>query len=167
MVLFAVEGCCHGELDNIYASVEQLAAVHGTKIDVLLICGDFQAVRNEADLATMACPVKYRNINTFYKYYSGELVAPVLTIFVGGNHEASNHNWELYHGGWVAPNIYFLGYAGVVNVGGVRIAGSSGIFNGRHYQMGHYEKPPFDGDAVRSTYHVRELEVLRRLQLEP
>ena len=165
MVLFAVEGCCHGELDNIYASVEQLAAVHGTKIDVLLICGDFQAVRNEADLATMACPVKYRNINTFYKYYSGELVAPVLTIFVGGNHEASNHNWELYHGGWVAPNIYFLGYAGVVNVGGVRIAGSSGIFNGRHYQMGHYEKPPFDDDAVRSTYHVRELEVLRLLQL--
>ena len=48
MVLFAVEGCCHGELDNIYASVEQLAAVHGTKIDVLLICGDFQAVRNQA-----------------------------------------------------------------------------------------------------------------------
>jgi lariat debranching enzyme len=167
MVVFAVEGCCHGELDNIYASVEQLAAVHGTKIDVLLICGDFQAVRNEADLATMACPVKYRDIRTFYKYYSGELVAPVLTIFVGGNHEASNHNWELYHGGWVAPNIYFLGYAGVVNVGGVRIAGSSGIFNGRHYQMGHYEKPPFDDDAVRSAYHVRELEVRRRLQLEP
>ena len=164
MVLIAVEGCCHGELDNIYASVEQLAAVHGTKIDVLLICGDFQAVRNQADLATMACPVKYRDMRTFYKYYSGEMVAPVLTIFIGGNHEASNHNWELYHGGWVAPNIYFLGYAGVVNVGGVRIAGSSGIFNGRHYQMGHYEKPPFDDDAVRSAYHVRELEVLRLLQ---
>ena len=165
MVLIAVEGCCHGELDNIYASVEQLAAVHGTKIDVLLICGDFQAVRNQADLATMACPVKYRDMRTFYKYYSGEAVAPVLTIFIGGNHEASNHNWELYHGGWVAPNIYFLGYAGVVNVGGVRIAGSSGIFNGRHYQMGHYEKPPFDDDAVRSAYHVRELEVRRLLQL--
>jgi lariat debranching enzyme len=42
---------------------------------------------------------RYREINTFYKYYSGEKLAPILTIFIGGNHEASNHNWELYYGG--------------------------------------------------------------------
>ena len=71
----------------------------------------------------MACPAKYRSMQTFYKYYSGEKVAPVLTIFIGGNHEASNHLWELYYGGWVAPNIYYLGCAGVVSVGGVRIGG--------------------------------------------
>ena len=46
------------------------------------------------------------------QYYSGEKVAPVLTIFVGGNHEASNYLQELPYGGWVAPNIYYLGYAG-------------------------------------------------------
>ena len=33
----------------------------------------------------------------------------MLTIFVGGNHEASNHLQELPYGGWVAPNIYYLG----------------------------------------------------------
>ena len=54
---------------------------------------------------------------------------------VGGNHEAANHLWELYHGGWVAPNITYLGAAGVVNFGGVRIAGLSGIFNPRHYKQ--------------------------------
>ena len=54
---------------------------------------------------------------------------------VGGNHEAANHLWELYYGGWVAPNIYYLGAAGVVNFGGVRIAGLSGIFNPRHYKQ--------------------------------
>tara|TARA_B110001452_G_C15236869_1_gene428255 strand:+ start:1468 stop:2790 length:1323 start_codon:yes stop_codon:yes gene_type:complete len=165
VMLIAVEGCCHGELDTIYASIERTAATHGTKVDLLLICGDFQAVRNQADLATMACPPKYRAMQTFYKYYSGEAVAPVLTIFIGGNHEANSHNWELYHGGWVAPNIYFLGYAGVVNVGGVRIAGVSGIYNSRHFHMGHFEKPPYDDDSLRSAYHVRELEVLRMLQL--
>jgi len=37
------------------------------------------------------------------RYYSGELVAPVLTIFIGGNHEASNYLQELPYGGWVAP----------------------------------------------------------------
>ena len=58
-----------------------------------------------------------------------------MLLAVGGNHEASNHLWELYHGGWVAPNIYYLGHAGVVNFGGARIAGLSGIFNDRHYRM--------------------------------
>jgi hypothetical protein len=32
---------------------------------------------------------------------------------VGGNHEASNYLQELPYGGWVAPNIYYLGYAGL------------------------------------------------------
>jgi len=57
-------------------------------------------------------PAKFRQLGTFYKYYSGEAVAPYPTIFIGGNHEAANYLWELYHGGWAAPNIYFMGYAG-------------------------------------------------------
>ena len=43
----------------------------------------------------MAVPPKYREMGTFYKYYSGEKKAPILTLFIGGNHEASNHLWEL------------------------------------------------------------------------
>ena len=104
-------------------------------------------------------------MNSFWRYYSGEKVALVLTIFIGGNHEASNHNLELYYGGWAAPNIYFLGFAGVVSVGGVRIGGLSGIYNRRHYHHGHFEAPPFSDDDMRSVYHVRELEVVRLLAL--
>jgi len=54
---------------------------------------------------------------------------------VGGNHEASNYLWELYYGGWTAPNIYYLGHAGVINFGGARIAGLSGIYNSKHYRL--------------------------------
>ena len=36
-------------------------------------------MRNEGDLSTLACPPKYRDMNTFYKYYSGEKVRFVLS----------------------------------------------------------------------------------------
>ena len=150
----AVEGCCHGELDKIYETLEHLERKENIKVDLLLCCGDFQAVRNENDLCCMAVPLKYRHMETFYKYYSGEKKAPLLTIFIGGNHEASNHLWELPYGGWVAPNIYYLGYAGVVNFGGIRIAGLSGIYKGHDYNKGHFERPPYNNSTVRSAYHL-------------
>ena len=46
---------------------------------------------------------------SFFRYYSGEKTAPVLTVFIGGNHEASNYLQELPYGGWVAPKIYYMG----------------------------------------------------------
>ena len=90
-------------------------------------------------------------------YYTGEKKAPLLTLVIGGNHEASNYMWELcvvaslpcdqsclmplshtvrYHGGWLAPNIYFLGHAGCVQVNGVRIAGASGIYKSHDFPLG-------------------------------
>lgn len=99
------------------------------------------------------------------RYYNGERVAPMLTIFIGGNHEASNYLQELPYGGWVAPNIYYLGYAGVVKVNGIRIAGISGIYKGHDFLRGHYEFPPYSEKTCRSVYHVRQLEVFRLKQL--
>ena len=46
---------------------------------------------------------------SMHRYYSGDVLAPVLTIFIGGNHEASNYLQELPYGGWVAKNIYYMG----------------------------------------------------------
>ncbi|XP_002008121.2 lariat debranching enzyme [Drosophila mojavensis] len=161
----AIEGCAHGELERIYETIEGIEKEQNIKIDLLLCCGDFQSTRNVADLQTMAVPRKYMDMCTFYKYYSGELVAPILTIFIGGNHEASNYLQELPYGGWVAPNIYYLGYAGVVRVNGIRIAGISGIYKGHDFLRGHHEFPPYTDKTCRSVYHVRQLEVFRLKQL--
>eukprot|EP00878_Enallax_costatus_P042528 GHUV01049917.1.p1 GENE.GHUV01049917.1~~GHUV01049917.1.p1 ORF type:complete len:404 (+),score=111.54 GHUV01049917.1:504-1715(+) len=125
-----------------------------------------QAVRNLDDLETMSIPVKYRDIMTFWKYYKGEAQAPMPTIFIGGNHEASNYLWELHYGGWAAPNIYFMGYAGAVRFGGHRIAGLSGTYVSQHYHWGHHEKLPYDERTVKSAYHVRQLHVHRLMQLQ-
>ncbi|XP_024890903.1 lariat debranching enzyme isoform X2 [Temnothorax curvispinosus] len=161
----AVEGCAHGELDIIYETIQEIEKVDGRKVDLLICCGDFQATRNLSDLKCMAVSDKYKDMRTFYKYYSGEKEAPVLTIFIGGNHEASNYLQELPYGGWVAPNIYYLGYAGVVQVAGIRIAGLSGIYKSQHWMQGRYEKPPYTDSTIRSVYHIRNLEVFRLKQL--
>lgn len=114
----------------------------------------------------MSVPDKYKNIGDFHEYYSGQRVAPYLTIFCGGNHEAGNYLFELYYGGWVAPNIYYMGAANVLNLGPLRIAGVSGIWKGYDYRKPHFERLPYNIDDVQSIYHIRELDVRKLLQLQ-
>lgn len=163
-VRVALEGCGHGTLDAIYASVQTAAkARKWDGVDLLIIGGDFQAVRNAEDLTVMSVPVKYRELGDFPSYYSGQKKAPILTIFIAGNHEASSHLWELYYGGWVAPNIYYLGAANVLRFGPLRIAGMSGIWKGYNYNKPHIERLPFNQDDIKSFYHVREIDVRKLL----
>ena len=63
----AVEGCCHGELDAIYSHIASLEQKNNYKVSLLLIGGDFQAIRNERDLQCMAVPDKYRKLGEFWK----------------------------------------------------------------------------------------------------
>jgi lariat debranching enzyme len=137
-ISIAVEGCCHGELDRIYDRIAEHEKKSGQKIDLLICCGDFQSHRNAGDFHSSSIPKKYQNLGTFPRYYAGEKKAPVLTIFIGGNHEASQPLRELYLGGWVAENIYYLGAAGIVQYGGLRIGGMSGIYKSHDYKMGQY-----------------------------
>ena len=64
-MLIAVEGCCHGELENIYDALQYTEKINNFKVDLLLICGDFQAVRNHGDLDSMAVPQKYKQLYNF------------------------------------------------------------------------------------------------------
>uniref|UniRef100_A0A1J3CZK9 Lariat debranching enzyme n=1 Tax=Noccaea caerulescens TaxID=107243 RepID=A0A1J3CZK9_NOCCA len=162
----AVEGCMHGDLDIVYRTIHHHEQIHNTKIDLLLCCGDFQAVRNEKDMDSLSVPNRYKEMKSFWKYYSGQEVAPIPTIFIGGNHEASNYLWELYYGGWAATNIYFMGCAGVVMFGNLRIGGLSGIYKKQDYRSGHHERPPYNANTIRSVYHVREYDVQKLMQLE-
>ncbi|KAA8565519.1 hypothetical protein EYC84_009376 [Monilinia fructicola] len=142
----AVEGCGHGTLNAIYASIEKACEARSWDgVDLLIIGGDFQY-----GMRTISHGLKK---------------APYLTIFVGGNHEASSHLWELYYGGWVAPNIYYMGAANVVRLGGVRIAGMSGIWKGYNYNKSHYERLPYNQDDVKSIYHIREYDIRKLLQV--
>ncbi|KAF9917525.1 lariat debranching enzyme [Linnemannia zychae] len=165
-MIVAIEGCCHGELDAIYKAIADRERTHGYKVDLLLICGDAQTIRNEADLGALNVPKKFLRLGTFHRYYSREVPVPVPTIFIGGNHEASNYLFELYHGGWVAPGFYYLGYGGVINVGGLRIGGMSGIYKPYDYRKGHYEMIPLSESHKKSVYHIRHYDVYKMLQIK-
>ena len=69
----AIEGCCHGQLRAIYNSIAKLEVQKGYKVGLLLICGDFQAIRNHRDLQCMAVPPKYRQLGEFHKYVGIDL----------------------------------------------------------------------------------------------
>lgn len=136
----------------------------------MLLCGDIQALRNEADLASLAVPDKFKRLGDFHRYYAGEKTAPILTLVIGGNHEASNYLWELYvscwltdsyYGGWLAPNIYYMGAAGCVNVEGITIAAASGIYKQRDYSLGRYERQPYSPNDLRSVYHTRQFDITK------
>eukprot|EP00927_Polykrikos_kofoidii_P061453 TRINITY_DN56292_c0_g1_i1.p1 TRINITY_DN56292_c0_g1~~TRINITY_DN56292_c0_g1_i1.p1 ORF type:complete len:667 (-),score=127.36 TRINITY_DN56292_c0_g1_i1:15-2015(-) len=157
----AISGCANGEIDRIYDSVRRVQEKHGITIDLLIVCGDFQALRDEEDLEGLNCNEKYKTMGNFHRYYKGEAKAPVLTLFVSGMREAPNLFRELHYGGWVAPNMYWMGYAGVVRVGPLKIAGLSGFFKGQDYFRGHYEFPPYNDSSARSSYAVRDWDVAR------
>lgn len=55
----------------------------------------------------------------------------------------------------------------MINYGGVRIGGVSGIWSGADYRKGHFEKPPYRGlSELKSAYHVREYDCFRLKQLQ-
>lgn len=102
----------------------------------------------------------------FPKYFQKKLKSPSFpTIFIGGNHEASNFLQELYFGGFVCENIYFLGQSGVLkvrkNLMEIRIAGVSGIYNYRDFFKKNLEDLPLSEDAKRSVYHCKEREIFK------
>jgi len=157
-----VTGCIHGCMDKMYKDIQDYASSKKLKIDLVLCTGDFESIRSENDLNFLACPEKYREVGDFHKYYTNKVKAPYLTIFIGGNHEASNYLEQNYYGGWVASNIYYLGRSGVINVKGIRIAGVSGIFNQYDYFKGNFEKNDDDIKSDKKTiFHLREFEIAK------
>ncbi|KAJ0410903.1 hypothetical protein ATCC90586_004424 [Pythium insidiosum] len=171
VVRVAVVGCTHGAFDALYSRVDafngEAIARGDAPISAILLCGDVQCLRNREDLACKASPPRYRKMNEFHEYYTGLKRASVLTIFIGGNHEASNYLQELHYGGWVAPNMLYLGAAGVVNVAGVRIAGYSGIFDAQDYTKGHFERVPYTKKSLYSVFHTREMQIHQLAHLTP
>eukprot|EP01028_Stygiella_incarcerata_P007699 TRINITY_DN32195_c0_g1_i1.p1 TRINITY_DN32195_c0_g1~~TRINITY_DN32195_c0_g1_i1.p1 ORF type:complete len:304 (-),score=64.74 TRINITY_DN32195_c0_g1_i1:449-1267(-) len=165
VIRVAVIGCLHGKLKDVYASVRRCSEEACRKVDFVVITGDFQAFRDEKDMDSAKIKPKYRDMGTFHEFFDGMEEAPVPTLCVGGNHESSAHFMEFPWGGWLAPNVYYMGFAGCVRFGPLRIGGVSGIFMERDYHRPRYETLPLSMDEVRSIYHTRSIDIARMMKL--
>ena len=122
-VNLAVFGDIHGKQNLMYRTAKKWEEKHNASIDAILQIGDFETIRTE----------KYHKISDFSSYYRGEKEAPYLTVFIGGNHEAWNVLAPHENGGFIAPNMYYLGRVGKIDIKGVNVAGITGIFSPNNY----------------------------------
>jgi lariat debranching enzyme len=107
----------------------------------------------------MSCPDKFKSMGQFHLYYNKEHEVPYMTIFIGGNHEASNVLEENYYGGFIMPKIFYLGKSGLIKFKGISIAGISGIFKSNDYFKGIFENDLIK--SIKSVYHTREFEIAK------
>ncbi|SCU86617.1 LAMI_0D02894g1_1 [Lachancea mirantina] len=158
----AVQGCAHGELGQIYESLNRFS--RGQLPDLLIILGDFQSLRSDEDLNSISVPKKYAKLGDFPAYFRGEKEVPLPTIFIGGNHECMQYLMELPFGGYVAKNIYYMGFSGAIVVQGIRISGLSGIFKRHDFYRSRPSMSQIEADGwqthVKSLYHVRESDMI-------
>lgn len=169
----AVVGALEGNLKGLYEELRETEQNQQVQIDLVLVCGNFEAVRNEHDLKCVdqyECWVK----SDFADFYSGKQKASHLTLIIGGNQEASNYFNQLPYGGWVAPNIFYMGHSNVLQFNGVRIAGISGsndkffdhLYKTEITKTGYFERLPLDARDRRSINYTRYIEVYRMMQLK-
>ena len=177
-IRIAMVGCCHGDLGIIddtvrYENTRAAAAVPPEPpIELVFLCGDFEAIRGADDerdglhdMGDMKCPAKYQHLGGYFDVYHGVHQLAATYIAIGGNHEASGHMAELFYGGWVAPQIYYLGAAGAIRYGPLRIFGQSGIFNEGSYGAPHHARGPMEHVGEQATSFYQRAEDEFKLQM--
>ncbi|MBT5030012.1 hypothetical protein HON03_01980 [archaeon] len=159
---FGVVGDIHGNLDLMYKFFIDWERKHKKNIHAILQVGDFQVLRDEKDFQHLYVPPKYAWLSDFPDYFSGLKKAPFLTLFIGGNHESWGFLNDHKDGGFLAPNIYFLGRAGTLEVRDKKIGGLTGIYSPKHYESDFPSIPCYN----HAYYRKSDLEKLSRNKLD-
>lgn len=123
-IYFAGVGDVHGEMYEMLGLLKKWAS----QLSFVLQVGDFEPHRHEADLQTMDAPAKYRKLGNFSSFYEGKVAFPYPVWFIGGNHEPYGFLDRIANNTEIAPNCYYLGRVGMVELAGLKIVGLSGIY---------------------------------------
>lgn len=104
-------------------------------LSFVLQVGDFEPIRFEDDLDSLAAPAKYRHIGDFPDFFNQRAHFPWPVYFIGGNHEPYGLLDAMPHGGPVVHHCTYIGRAEMIELHGLRIAGLSGIFHAKSFEV--------------------------------
>lgn len=141
--IIAFFGDVHGAHDKMCDAIRKWNFDNKKKIALAVCAGDFEPVRNETDMKSVAVSQKNFKMGDFHAYAKGEKEFPCRVIFIGGNNEPYNFLDQMPDGGKVAENCYYLGRVGVTEEFGLRLGYLTGIFAPKTYEPG---RPDIDWD---------------------
>jgi Icc-related predicted phosphoesterase len=154
-LLVAGVGDIHGRFRRVEAWLDALAEARGRPVDMVLAVGDVEAFRHADDhrrkAAKRAMPAE------FAEYADGvrEMKRPL--YFIGGNNEDFEALHDSPDGLQLAPNVHYLGRAGLKELHGLRVGYLSGIHAPRFYEQP--LKRPRSLDTAKQAGYFRAPEV--------
>ncbi|HSP77465.1 MAG TPA: metallophosphoesterase [Myxococcaceae bacterium] len=156
-LLVAAVGDIHGRFHRVEAWLDALEEARGRAVDVVLAVGDVEAFRLADDhrrkAAKRAMPAE------FAEYADGQRMMKRPLYFIGGNNEDFEALHDVQEGGLLAPNVFYLGRAGLKQVAGLRVGYLSGIHAPRFYEQP--LKRPRSLDTAKQAGYFRVSEVER------
>ncbi|NTV73166.1 MAG: hypothetical protein HGA66_03050 [Holophaga sp.] len=147
----AIFGDLHGSWINFRDEILRLD--HDAPLDLVLQVGDAQPLGDAEDLAFMPVPEQHRHLGS---YAQVQEPWPIPTLFIGGNHEPWNRLAVLPDGGFLQPNLEYLGRAGQKSFGSLSVAGLSGVFSPRAFDRPRQRWPFLPEQARDASYYRRE-----------
>ncbi|CAM3372429.1 serine/threonine protein phosphatase [Corallococcus sp. ZKHCc1 1396] len=161
-LLVAALGDIHGRFHRVEAWLDALEAARGRRVDLVLAVGDVEAFRHADDhrrkAAKRAMPAE------FAEYADGLKRVKRPLYFIGGNNEDFEALHDLPDGGELAPDVHYLGRAGLRTLGGLRVAYLSGIHAPRFIDQP--LKRPTSLDTAKQAGYFRTDEVARVAALQ-
>ena len=132
-LLIAAVGDIHGRFHRVETWLEALEAAHGRPVDLVLAVGDVEAFRRADDHRRKAA--KRTMPAEFAEYADGSRRVRRPLYFIGGN----NEDFEVLHdapqGFELAPDVHYLGRAGLRELCGLRVGYLSGIHAPRFFEQ--------------------------------
>jgi lariat debranching enzyme len=148
-------GDIHGRFHRVEAWMDALEAARGRPVDLVLAVGDVEAFRRPDDhrrkAAKRAMPAE------FAEYADGHQRMKRPLYFIGGNNEDFEALHDTPEGVELAPNVHYLGRAGLRELKGLRIAYLSGIHAPRFFEQP--LKRPTSLDTAKQAGYFRAPEV--------
>ncbi|ADO71135.1 metallophosphoesterase family protein [Stigmatella aurantiaca] len=166
-LLIAGVGDIHGRFHRVEEWMDGLGKARGRPVDMVLAVGDVEAFRRADDqrrkMTKRLMPAE------FAEYADGQRQMKRPLYFIGGNNEDFEALHDAQDGLELAPQVYYLGRAGIQTLQGLRVAYLSGIHAPRFYEQP-LKRPRaldtakqagyFRGPEVERVMHVRDVDIL-------